>query len=628
MKLKNLFYLLLALPMVFAACEKSSEPEPQPGPGPEPGPEPGVEYVVDMQMVGAVRLAEIPELGLTFDENEFMLAFVDATKENALTLLIVDEEGNTTLQAGTYTSDDAVQLPATTFSQNGVAIEFTDANVVVALEGETYSIEAKFVDEKEQNYRFTFEGEIVDMTPEKPQPTTPKFELVSEQTMEFGQEQQLGTIEFKLENPVEGVEVSAKANAQWISNIIVKESTIEFVVAANDGAAREAKITATYGMLEFKVTVKQAEYVAPAPVIIIDAANDQFEAEGGNGEIAFRIENSVEGVEATATADVEWISIDSVANGIVAFTVAANETSAIRDGVITLTYGEISENINVKQFNAGYNPDLNYSTFVVTETWADLKQEGKQWNVTFVEHHETLGDMQTIISFYNEDANIKHLSSGSYSVANGTILLNSASQNGYSTYRGNSSDSTDIIDATFEVTADTDAHTITIVGSFQAANNVVSLSYTGAINGMDISEATTETINITDWKQFTGKYWNGYDNDSEFMFQGRSSDNSVEFMFDCYSFPQVSDKIAPEGTYVIAPWEAKDNYQGDSLYIMDQSYIIYNTIKGNLAEGTLTVTHMRGQYYIEFDFIDTLGRHFTGSYTGALTAGSTMNVPQ
>jgi hypothetical protein len=145
---------------------------------------------------------------------------------------------------------------------------------------------------------------------------------------------------------------------------------------------------------------------------------------------------------------------------------------------------------------------------------------------------------------------------------------------------------------------------------------------------MDISEATTETINITDWKQFTGKYWNGYDNDSEFMFQGRSSDNSVEFMFDCYSFPQVSDKIAPEGTYVIAPWEAKDNYQGDSLYIMDQSYIIYNTIKGNLAEGTLTITHMRGQYYIEFDFIDTLGRHFTGSYTGALTAGSTMNVPQ
>jgi hypothetical protein len=38
---------------------------------------------------------------------------------------------------------------------------------------------------------------------------------------------------------------------------------------------------------------------------------------------------------------------------------------------------------------------------------------------------------------------------------------------------------------------------------------------------------------------------------------------------------------------------------------------------------------MRGQYYIEFDFTDTLGRHFTGSYTGSLaSSGNTaMNDP-
>ena len=237
--------------------------------------------------------------------------------------------------------------------------------------------------------------------------------------------------------------------------------------------------------------------------------------------------------------------------------------------------------------------------------------------------------MQTTISFYNAEANIQHLSSGSYSVANGGILVNSASQNGFSVYRGNSSLATDIVDATFEVVADTDNHTISIIGTFQSGNDIIALSYDGAIRGMDISEPTTEAINITDWKQFTGKYWNGYDEDSEFMFQGRSSDNAVEFMFDCYAYPRVTDKVAPEGTYTIAPWEAKDNYQGDTLIIMDQSYIIYNTIKGNLAEGTLTITHMRGQYYIEFDFTDTLGRHFTGSYTGSLaSSGNTaMNDP-
>ena len=51
MKLKNLFYLMLAVPMVFAACSKTTE-EVKPGPEtPEdPGKEPEVEYVVDAEM--------------------------------------------------------------------------------------------------------------------------------------------------------------------------------------------------------------------------------------------------------------------------------------------------------------------------------------------------------------------------------------------------------------------------------------------------------------------------------------------------------------------------------------------------------------------------------------------------
>ena len=589
MKLKNLFYLLLALPMVFAACGETEEPAPQPGPGPEPQP-------------------ETPVLTLTSDDIlEFEAVGGEGVIEYTLENAVEGTELTASCEAEWVTDVTVGETVTFTVVANEVA-EARETKVVVAYGELSFEVAVKQAGKTET-------------------PKTPVFELVSEEVMEFDQEQALGTIEFKLENPVAGVEVEAKANATWISNVTVKESTIEFVVAANDSAAREAKITATYGMLEFKVTVKQAKYVAPAPEIIIDSANEQFETAGGNGEIKFHVKNAVEGVEAAATSNVDWIAVTSCANGTVAYTVAANGSSAMRSGIITLTYGEVTAKVTIEQLFDGYDPNLNYSTFGVIETWADLKQEGKQWNVTFVEHHETLGDMQSTISFYNETANIQHLSSGSYSVANGGILYNTASQNGFSVYRGNSSLATDIVDATFDVVADTDNHTISIIGTFQSGNDIIALSYNGAIRGMDISEPTTEAINITDWKQFTGKYWNGYDNDSEFMFQGRSSDNTVEFMFDCYAYPQVTDKVAPEGEYTIAPWEAKDNYQGDTLIIMDQSYIIYNTIKGNLAEGTLKVTHMRGQYYIEFDFVDTLGRHFTGSYTGQLTAGSTMGVP-
>ena len=130
------------------------------------------------------------------------------------------------------------------------------------------------------------------------------------------------------------------------------------------------------------------------------------------------------------------------------------------------------------------------------------------------------------------------------------------------------------------------------------------------------------------WERFTGKYWNGYDDDSEFMFQGRSTDGSVEIMFDCYAFPRVTDKIAPEGTYTIAPWEAKDNYQGDTLYVMDQSHITYNTIKGNLKSGTVKVEHIAGGYRVSYKLIDTHNRAFCGVFEGALTTGSSMNNPQ
>ena len=589
MKLKNLFYLLLAMPLAFAACNET------PDVPPTPEPEPSFTLTSDATMEFEAQGGE--------GTITFVYDFTD--KETAVV--------NIECAADWVEVADQIQAYAASFTFAVAENEEAEAReaVVKATIGDLY-------------FEVTVKQEG-----KKEAPKTPVFELVSEAVMEFSADQAIGTIEYKLENPVAGATVTAKSNQAWVNGVAVRanENTIAFVVDANTGAAREAKITATYGMLEFKVTVKQAEYVAPAPEIIIDSANDQFEAAGGNGEIAFHVNNAVDGVEATAASNVDWISVTSCANGVVAYTVAANESSAMRSGVITLTYGEVTANVTIEQLFEGYNPNLNYTTFVVIETWADLKQEGKQWNVTFVEHDELLGDMQSTISFYNAEANIQHLSSGSYSVANGGILVNSASQNGFSVYRGNSSLATDIVDATFEVVADTDNHTISIVGTFQAGNDIIALSYNGAISGMDISEPTTETINITDWKQFTGKYWNGYDDDSEFMFQGRSSDNTVEFMFDCYAYPRVSDKIAPEGTYTIAPWEAKDNYQGDTLIIMDQSYITYNTIKGNLAEGTLTVTHMRGQYYIEFDFIDTLGRHFTGSYTGQLTAGSTMNNP-
>ena len=113
-----------------------------------------------------------------------------------------------------------------------------------------------------------------------------------------------------------------------------------------------------------------------------------FGAEGGEAEITYTLENAVEGVELQATADVDWITINSAADGVVAFTVAKNETNSQRGGNITLTYGEVSATATIEQYQEGYDPNMNYTVFSVIETWADSKNGGKQWNVTFVEKVE------------------------------------------------------------------------------------------------------------------------------------------------------------------------------------------------------------------------------------------------
>ena len=611
MKLKNLFYLMLAVPMVFAACSKTTE-EVKPGPDtPEdPGKEPEVEYVVDMEMAVGMRVAELPEYDMVFADNQFMLAFVDETQTNSLTLFIMGEEGQKTLQAGTYTEDD-MEMELTAYVVDGEAVQFVEANVVVDVEGNVYDIEGIFTDAEEGKYRFTFEGEIVNMgTNDEPEnPKTPVFELTSDEVMEFGQDSTIGTITFNLENPVAGATVTAKSNASWVNNVSVREADgeIAFVVDANTGAAREAKITATYGMLEFKVTVKQAEYVAPDPELIIDGANEEFQAAGDTGVIEFHVKNAVEGVEATATSNVEWITIGAIDAGVVNFTVAANETEAVREGVITLAYGEISQDVKIKQYFEGYNPGMEYSVFSVVEVWASMKEDGKQWDVTFVEHDTNLGDMQTRISFSLAEANTQRVSDGTYSVENGGILINSANFNGYSSYRTNASLAADITVAEFTVATDTDAKTIAINGTFQAGNAIVTLNFNGEMRGMDLGEAVTGAINHTEWASVV-KNWI---ENKELLFTATSADGSLKAVFDFYDYD--STKVLAEGAYPVSAY-----YDGIGMHLRASSYFTYNNVESQLAEGTATVEHIAGGYKITYNVIDKLGRQFTGVIEGPI----------
>ena len=568
--MKKLFFLLFALPLFAACTETGNEPEPQPQPEPE----------------------KKAQLILTSDEvmnfkAEGGQGLIDYTLVNA-------KEG----------VEFASECEADWISD----FVFGEDITFVVAENEGEAREAQIV--------ITYAEASMEVTvkqaqkSEEPRPTAPAIVISSENPMEFDMNGGIGTINYTIENPIAGVSLAAKASADWIANTTVQSEKVVFQVLANKvEEAREGKITLTYGMLEpVEVIVKQAAYAAPAPVFTFDPATLEVGVEGGAQSVAYTIKNAIEGAEVTATCEAAWVSNLAVANGTMTFDVAANEES-LRQAIIVLTYGDYTFEYAVKQLPANYNPGLNYLAFTVVESWADLKEGGNVWNVTFVEHDDLLGDMQTVISFYMEEANVHSLVSGSYSSAEGTILLNSASRNGYSTYRANASLATDISEASFVVAVDTDTQTISFDGSFQAGNDVVALRYSGAVRGMDLSGNTSNEVNCTDWKWFN-KNWQ---DETECLFTGRSSDGALEIMFHIQH--SGGTKVIPAGTYNVAPYQQL----GDVL--ADSSTVTYNSVKGSLNSGSITVTHLRGQYLFEFDITDEYGRRFTGSYAGQLGNG-------
>ena len=102
----------------------------------------------------------------------------------------------------------------------------------------------------------------------EPQPEVkePKLTLTSENILEFKATGGEGIITYTLENSVEGIELEAECEAEWVANLTVGEN-VTFSVAANDvEQVRNTSIFVRYGELSFEVAVKQAAKEAePTP---------------------------------------------------------------------------------------------------------------------------------------------------------------------------------------------------------------------------------------------------------------------------------------------------------------------------------------------------------------------------
>jgi hypothetical protein len=355
-------------------------------------------------------------------------------------------------------------------------------------------------------------------------------------------------------------------------------------------------------MLEFKVTVKQEAYVAPTPVLEITSTPEAFAAEGGEGVLAYVLENAQEGVELQATADVDWITINSAADGVVAFTVAKNETNSQRGGNITLTYGEVSATAKVEQLFDGYDPSVTYGVFSITEVRANAISNDT-WNLILFEHDPILGEMYTRITVKLPKANAQYITEGTYSVAEGTIIPNNSADTGSGSYYRYNGNGLSIYDAELTISIDKENETAKFNGVFKVAGGEYTFNWDGAVNGFVYQDLDA---GITDWDYF---YIYSHWDDTKYVVA-----YSGGIRFDWYLKKLGGKKADPvaAGTYVVSAWESTTT----------KDYVDSSATKINgvlLQEGgVVTITEVAEGLKFEFDVTDVNGTNWKGTYTGPI----------
>lgn len=152
MKIKNLFLMLLALPLAFVACDNTDDTPVTPN---------TPKYDIEMSMAAAVQ---VPSETNGLKDSEFYIVFGDEAETTMLTITLVNAKGETTIEAGTYTNaNGGILLGYSGLKINDTPVAFSEASAIVTLKGDNYAfdITAKTVDGKKCH--FTYNGPIYSM---------------------------------------------------------------------------------------------------------------------------------------------------------------------------------------------------------------------------------------------------------------------------------------------------------------------------------------------------------------------------------------------------------------------------------------------------------------------------------
>ena len=124
---------------------------------------------VDDPKVAFAAAARIPSAELGLENNIFVLTFVDDSESTELNIVLVGDEGDEILKAGTYSAENggfSVEENLLVYYDTNEEFSFVDGEVVVAVDDENYDFDMTLVAEDGSEFMFIYSGTVIDMVPE------------------------------------------------------------------------------------------------------------------------------------------------------------------------------------------------------------------------------------------------------------------------------------------------------------------------------------------------------------------------------------------------------------------------------------------------------------------------------
>ena len=124
---------------------------------------------VEEPKVAFAAAARIPSAELGLENNIFVLTFVDDSESTELNIVLVGDEGDEILKAGTYSAENegfSVEENLLVYYDTNEELSFVDGEVVVAVDGENYDFDMTLVAEDGSEFMFIYSGPVIDMVPE------------------------------------------------------------------------------------------------------------------------------------------------------------------------------------------------------------------------------------------------------------------------------------------------------------------------------------------------------------------------------------------------------------------------------------------------------------------------------